>query len=108
MRSPLRATATILSCFNAAGCGGGSDEASAEGASEAAELAPGAPFAVEILSPARGSFQEEHEVVVWLRSTVPIVPAGDVTPGTGHAVVAEGAHIPLQPLVVDTVTFTVE
>jgi len=109
---------------------------------------------VTIVAPAGGSFQEEHEVVVWLQSTVPIVPAGDMTPGTGHhhlyldaemgdptapvptvpgsivhmgdasveytfegvtsgphrliAVVADGAHVPLQPLVVDTVDFVVE
>ena len=89
-----------------------------------------------------------------LSSTVPIVPAGDMTPGTGHhhlyldtdlgdmsmpvptvpgsvvhmgdgsraytfenltsgphriiAVVADGAHVPLQPLVVDTVEFVIE
>lgn len=152
MRRSRVPTTTALLALAAAACGGASDEAAQEGTS--GEAAAGAPFQVEILSPANGSFQEEHEVVVWLRSTVPIVPAGDMTPGTGHhhlyldadlgdmtapvptvpgsivhmgnaateytfenvgsgphriiAVVADGAHIPLQPLVVDTVTFTVE
>lgn len=116
--------------------------------------AEASPPSVTILAPADGSFQEERDVTVWLRSTVPIVPAGDMTPGTGHhhlhldadlgdmaapvptvpgrivhmgdasveyvfenvssgphrliAVVADGAHVPLQPLVVDTVEFVVE
>jgi len=145
---------TTLLVLVAAACGGAPDEADQEGAPQAAPVAAGAPFVVEILSPANGSFQEEHDVVVWLRTTVPIIPAGDMTPGTGHhhlyldadlgdptlpvptvpgsivhmgnaateytfedlasgphriiAVVADGAHVPLQPLVVDTVTFTVE
>jgi hypothetical protein len=109
---------------------------------------------VTIVSPADGAFQEEREVEVVLSSTVPIVPAGDMTPGTGHhhlyldadlgnvslpiptvpgsivhlddgsrvytfenlgsgphriiAVLADGAHVPLQPLVVDTVEIVVE
>jgi hypothetical protein len=152
-RIPVPTSTTLLG-LAAAACGGASDEAIPEGAREGATAAAGAPFVVEILSPASGSFQEEHEVVLWLRTTVPIVPAGDMTPGTGHhhlyldadlgdltapvpsvpgsivhmgnaateytfenvasgphriiAVVADGAHVPLQPLVVDTVTFTVE
>ena len=132
----------------ATGCGAPADEQ--EAAPESAAAAP----SVTILAPADGSFQEERDVTVWLRSTVPIVPAGDMTPGTGHhhlyldadlgdtsapvptvpgsivhmgdasseyvfenvssgphrliAVVADGAHVPLQPLVVDTVDFVVE
>lgn len=116
--------------------------------------APAAEPSVTIASPADGAFQEEHTVEVVLSSTVTIVPAGDMTPGTGHhhlyldaelgdtsapvptvpggivhlgdgsraytfenvgsgphrliAVVADGAHIPLRPLVVDTVQFVVE
>jgi hypothetical protein len=109
---------------------------------------------VTITSPADGAFQDERTVEVILSSTVTIVPAGDMTPGTGHhhlyldadlgdptvpiptvpgsivhmgdgsraytfenlssgphriiAVVADGAHVPLQPLVVDTVEFVIE
>jgi hypothetical protein len=109
---------------------------------------------VTITEPVEGAFQEETEVSVVLRSTVRIVPAGDMTLGTGHhhlfldadlgdmtapvpsvpgsivhlgdassaytfenvssgphrliALVADGAHVPLQPLVVDTVRFVVE
>jgi hypothetical protein len=116
--------------------------------------APALDPAVTIVAPVDGAFQEEHEITVLLSSTVPIVPAGDMTPGTGHhhlyldadlgdmsapvptvpgsivhmgnaareyvfenvasgphrliAVVADGAHIPLQPLVVDTVEFVIE
>jgi hypothetical protein len=152
-RTMVTGTAALL-WLAAAACGGGPDDAAPEGAPQAQPAASGAPFTVEILAPANGSFQEEHEVVVWLRSTVPIVPGGDMTPGTGHhhlyldadlgdmtepvptvpgsivhlgnaaaeytfenvasgphriiAVVADGAHLPLQPLVVDTVTFTIE
>lgn len=145
----------LFLCLLAVACGGSSDDAAPESTPESAPAeASGGAFTVEILRPSDGSFQEEHEVVVWLRTTVPIVPAGDMTPGTGHhhlyldadlgdmtapvptvpgsivhmgnaateytfedvgsgphrliAVVADGAHIPLQPLVVDTVTFTVE
>ena len=133
----------------ALGCGAPPEEEEA-----APEDAPPAAPSVTIVAPADGSFQEEKDVVVWLRSTVPIVPAGDMAPGTGHhhlyldadlgdtsapiptvpgsivhlgtgdteytfenvssgphrliAVVADGAHVPLQPLVVDTVDFVVE
>jgi hypothetical protein len=122
--------------------------------SSAPASAPAAAPTVAITSPADGSFQEEHTVEVLLTSTVPIVPAGDMTPGTGHhhlyldtdlgdpsapvptvpgrvvhlgdgsraytfenvgsgphrliAVLADGAHVPLQPLVVDTIQFVVE
>lgn len=150
MKSTLSALAITLI---AAACGGqaGEDAAAEDGAAEApASAAP----SVTILAPAEASFQEEKDVTVWLRSTLPIVPAGDMTPGTGHhhlyldadlgdmsapiptvpgsivhigdgsneyifedvssgphrliAVVADGAHVPLQPLVVDTVAFVVE
>lgn len=137
----------------AAACGGTSDE-SAPAESPAQSAAEAAAPTVTIVSPAEGAFQEEREVEVFLRTTVPIAPAGDMTPGTGHhhlfldadlgdvtvpiatvpgsivhlgdgsdsylfedvgsgphrliAVVADGAHVPLQPLVVDTVHFVVE
>jgi hypothetical protein len=143
----------LLLCSLPVACGGpAADDAPPEN-TPASEPAPVA-FAVEIVAPTNGHFQEEHDVTVRLTSTVPIVPAGDMTPGTGHhhlyldadlgdmtapvpsvpgsiihmgnaareyifeglasgphrviAVVADGAHIPLQPLVVDTVTFVVE
>ena len=142
----------LLLSLLAAACGGSSEDAAPASTPEEAVAAP-APT-VTITSPVAGSFQEETEVVVVLRSTVPIVPAGDMTPGTGHhhlyldadlgdvtapvptdpgrivhlgdgsstytfenvgsgphrliAVVADGAHIPLRPLVVDTVEFVVE
>jgi hypothetical protein len=111
-------------------------------------------LSVTITNPTEGAVLEEPQITVWLESTVPIVPAGDMTPGTGHhhlyldadlgdmtqpipdvpgsivhmgnaareyvfenaasgehrliAVVADGAHVPLQPLVADTVHFIVE
>jgi len=130
-------------------CGGSSDEGSTpEGSAEPPALR------VTIIKPTENEVLEEPELVVWLESTVPIVPAGDMTPGTGHhhlyldadlgdmtqpvptvpgsivhmgnaareyvfehvssgphrliAVVADGAHVPLQPLVADTVHFIVE
>lgn len=150
---PRVAVPYVLVAF-ATGCGSAPDDARPDPAADAAAAVPASVFEVEILTPANGAFQEEHDVAVWLRSTVPIVPAGDMTAGTGHhhlyldadlgdmsapvpsvpgsivhmgnaateytfegvgsgphriiAVVADGAHVPLQPLVVDTVTFTVE
>jgi hypothetical protein len=149
----MKSALSILACtLILLACGDRSreDAAPADGPADAAPAAP----SITILSPASGSFQEEKDVTVWLRSTVPIVPAGDMTPGTGHhhlyldvdlgdmsapiptvpgsivhmgdgsteyvfenvssgphrliAVLADGAHVPLQPLVVDTVEFVVE
>jgi len=142
----------LLLSLLATACGGSTEDAAPESAPQGA-VAPPAPT-VTIASPVAGSFQEETDVVVVLRSTVTIVPAGDMTPGTGHhhlyldadlddvdtpvptdpgrivhlgdgassytfenvgsgphrliAVVADGTHIPLRPLVVDTVEFVVE
>jgi hypothetical protein len=136
----------------ATGCGGEVENAPAGGPQEPDE-APSPP-SVRIVSPREGEVFEDASVTVWLESTVPIVPAGDMTPGTGHhhlyldadlgdmsapiptvpgsivhmgnaareyvfeevasgphrliAVVADGAHVALQPLVVDTVHFVVE
>jgi len=144
---------SVLLCALAAACGGPSDS-DASGEPSAEDTSEAAMPSVTIVSPAEGAFQEEREVEVFLRTTVPIVPAGDLTPGTGHhhlfldadlgdvtvpiatvpgsivhlgdgsdayvfedvgsgphrliAVVADGAHVPLQPLVVDTVHFVVE
>lgn len=148
--------ATVLAatlCVLAAACGGPSEGDELAGAASEESPVAAAP-SVTIVSPAEGAFQEEHEVDVFLRTTVPLAPAGDMTPGTGHhhlfldadigdvtvpiatvpgsivhlgdgsdsyrfedvgsgphrliAVVADGAHVPLQPLVVDTVHFVVE
>lgn len=140
-----------LICLLLVACGGSTDDGDApEPTSGGEPLVP----SVTIVSPADGSFQEEREVEVVLRTTVPLAPAGDMTPGTGHhhlfldadlgdttvpiptvpgsivhlgdaassfvfenvgsgthriiAVMADGAHEPLQPLVVDTVDFVVE
>jgi hypothetical protein len=139
---PLVATCVL----GLAACGGGE---------EAAEEMPAAGTGtVTIIEPAEGSTVTGPNVTVRLvTSGVPIVPAGDLTPGTGHhhlyldadvesttvpvptvpgsiihmgdasseytfenvppgqhrliAVVADGVHVPLNPLVVDTVNFTV-
>lgn len=142
---------SLAACLPLSACG---DSASDEVPPAATpDSAPAAP-SVTITSPADGAFQEERTVEVLLSSTVRIVPAGDMTPGTGHhhlyldtdlgdmsvpiptvpgsivhmgdgsraytfenlasgphrlvAVVADGAHVPLQPLVVDTVEFVIE
>jgi hypothetical protein len=140
---------TLLLLSMTAACGGSSDEGATP---ERAPEPP--PLRVTITNPAENAVLEESDVVVWLESTVPIVPAGDMTPGTGHhhlyldadlgdmtqpvptvpgsivhmgnaareyvfenvstgshrviAVVADGAHVPLQPLVADTAHFIVE
>jgi hypothetical protein len=149
MNRILRTVPTVLLVTMTVACGGSSDEApTPERATE-----PPAP-SVTIIKPAENEVLEEPELVVWIESTVPLVPAGDMTPGTGHhhlyldadlgdmtqpvptvpgsivhmgnaareytfehvssgphrliAVVADGAHVPLQPLVADTVHFIVE
>jgi len=147
----VRRSLLLFSCL-AAACGTPAQEDAPPGGDDdvPAVTAP----SVTIIAPTDGAFQDEHDVTVWLRSTVPIVPAGDMTPGSGHhhlyldadlgdmtapiptvpgsivhmgdasseyvfedvasgphrliAVVADGAHVPLQPLVVDTVEFVIE
>lgn len=136
-----------LCALGLAACGGG-DEA-------AEESMPMGSASVTILEPANGTTVMGPNVVVRLSTSgVSIVPAGDMTPGTGHhhlyldadvesmtapvptvpgsiihmgnaaseytfegvapgqhrliAVVADGAHVPLNPPVVDTITFTVQ
>ena len=123
------------------------------GADEASPV-EAASASVAILEPAQGAEVEAGTVRVRLSASgIDIVPAGDMTPGTGHhhlyldedlgslgvpvpaipgrvihmgtgvseyefqdvapgphrliAVVGDGLHVPLQPWVVDTVTFTV-
>jgi len=143
---------SLLLLSSSAACGGASEDAPSESAP--ADAVEQAPLSVTIVAPRQEEILEEADVVVWLESTVPIVPAGDMTPGTGHhhlyldadlgdmsapiptvpgsivhmgnaareyvfenvasgphriiAVVADGAHVPLQPLVADTVRFVVE
>jgi hypothetical protein len=140
----------LLLTLAVAACGGASDADEMPEADVAGESAIGT---VTITFPTDGAVVDGPTVTVELASTVPIVPAGEMTPGTGHhhlyldadltevdvpvptvegsivhmgdasssftfegvsagshrliAVVADGAHIPLQPLVVDTVEFTV-
>ena len=140
---------TLALCALLAACGGGdAPEADMPG-----EMMSDGPIGtVTIVEPANGAEVTGSTVTVRLTvSGFPIVPAGDMTPGTGHhlfldadvaddavpvptvpgsivhmgdasseytfedvapgehrliAVVADGAHVPLQPLVVDTVVFT--
>jgi len=142
MKNTLLALAV---CSLVAACGGEADSGG--------EAAPQTP-SVTILEPAGGAELSGSTVTVRLAVTgMPIVPAGDMTPGTGHhhlyldaelapatapvpavpgsivhmgdasstytfegvapgehriiAVVADGAHVPVQPAVQDTVVFTV-
>jgi len=138
-------------------CGGERPADSAGAGQEEAAPTPSADQAtatVTILEPADGADVTGPAVTVRLEASgVTIVPAGDMTPGTGHhhlyldedvappgapvptvpghvvhlgtgvseyvfedvspgphrliAVVADGAHVPLQPWVTDTVNFTV-
>ena len=153
------ACAALLVTLLATGCGGGADS-EAETVPEGADM-PAAATAEEPLGSISITFPEEGSVVmgptvtVELSSTIRLVPAGDMTPGTGHhhlyldadlteagvpvptvpgsiihmgdasseytfefddmsygphriiAVLADGAHVPLQPWVVDTVNFEV-
>lgn len=141
-----------LASLLAIGCGGSDAETDENAESETAPLAM-PTFRVTITEPTDGAVVDGPNVTVRLASTVPIVPAGDMTAATGHhhlyldsdltaasdpvptvpgsivhmgdasseftfenvpsgehrliAVVADGVHVPLQPWVVDTVTFTV-
>ena len=145
MKKALIALALPLSFI---ACGAGNDTDAVENSIEEGESA-----SVTIVTPMNGAQISGTQINVNLSSTVPIVPAGDLTEGTGHhhlslnaeltpadqpvptvpgsivhmgdasatftfedvepgdytmiAVVADGVHVPLQPWVVDTVTFTV-
>lgn len=144
----------VLVTLIATGCGGSESEAMPE-EETMPEVTPAPPPAasVSITFPGDGSEIDGPNLTVELSTTVRIVPAGEMLPGTGHhhlyldadltevdvpvptvpgsiihmgdgsseylfegvspgehrliAVVADGAHVPLQPLVVDTVMFTV-
>ena len=134
--------------FALVACGGGSDADTAD-----TPMEEPAGNSVTIVTPMNGAQIAGTQINVNLSSTVTILPAGDLTEGTGHhhlylnaeltpadqpvptvpgsivhmgdasssytfedvepgeytliAVVADGVHVPLQPWVVDTVTFTV-
>lgn len=127
--------------------------ACAGGEADSGEASETLPGTVTIVTPTGGALVNGTTVTVQLSSSVQILPAGDLTAGTGHhhlyldadltpadqpvpsipgsiihmgdgsssyvfenvapgehrviAVVADGVHVPLQPWVVDTVTFTV-
>ena len=134
-------------CLFTLACGGAETESDAPPAGDT-------PIgSVSIVTPISGATLSGTTVEVQLASTVTILPAGDMTAGSGHhhlyldadlteagvpvpsipgsivhmgdasstfvfeglspgvhrliAVVADGVHMPLQPWVVDTVTFTV-
>jgi len=139
------ATSVLLLPLLVVACGGGESDAMPE-----AEEPAGT---VTIVTPTEGAQIEGSTVTVQLSTDVQLLPAGDMTEGTGHhhlyldadltppdqpvptvpgeiihmgdastsfvfedvepgehrliAVVADGVHVPLQPWVVDTVTFTV-
>lgn len=141
-----KAFATVLLPLTILACGG---EAESDSMPDAAPETG----TVTIVTPVNGALINGTEINVNLSSTVTILPAGDLTEGTGHhhlylnadltpadqpvptvpgsivhmgdasssyvfsdvepgeytliAVVADGVHVPLQPWVVDTVTFTV-
>mgnify|MGYP001492486666 CR=1 FL=1 len=142
---------SFVCALGLAACGAPADDAAPEETSPPVAAPPA--FTVTILEPAEGSTVTGPVVTVRLGASVPILPAGDLTPGTGHhhlyldadqtpemvpvpsvpgsivhmgnaasefrfdsvqpgthrliAVVADGVHVPLQPWVVDTITFTV-
>ncbi len=153
MKNVLRTTVLTLTSALAFACGGEppADTVDAEAAVEAPAAAMGS---VSIGAPAEGATIMAGAVTVTLTvDGVQIVPAGELTSGTGHhhlyldadltpadvpvpsvpgviihmgdgsaeytfenvgpgshrliAVVADGVHVPLNPMVVDTVMFTV-
>ncbi len=143
-----RALIALSLPFVLVACGSGSDADSPD-----MPMEEPAGNSVTIVTPVSGAQISGNQINVNLSSTVTILPAGDMTEGTGHhhlylnsdltpadqpvptvpgsiihmgdasssytfedvepgeyrliAVVADGVHVPLQPWVVDTVTFTV-
>ena len=151
MKNVLALSAALT--LGLAACGAPADDAAEEETPPSAATA--GTMSVTILEPTDGATVTGPVVNVRLAAAgVPIVPAGDLTPNTGHhhlyldadltqagvpvptvpgsivhmgnaasefrfdsvqpgqhrliAVVADGVHVPLQPWVVDTVTFTVQ
>jgi hypothetical protein len=144
----------VLVAFGLAACGGSGGDAPESTPEAAPPAAVSGGATVTIVEPQDGATVMGPHVTVRLAVTgVSIVPAGDMTPGTGHhhlyldadlapmsepvptvpgsivhlgnaaseftfenvapgqhrliAVVADGAHVPLDPPVMDTVVFTV-
>ena len=148
MNKSLAVLAVVTLALTACGSEGADDEAMDE------IPVMGVTHTVSIMEPSNGSTVAGPRLTVRLQTNVPIVQAGDMTPGTGHhhlfldgdlspeaepipavpgtvvhlgdgsseftfdavrpgqhrliAVVADGAHVPLRPLVTDTVIFTVQ
>ena len=76
MKRALIALALPLSLI---ACGGGSDTDALETSMEESETA-----SVTIVTPMNGAQISGTQINVNLSSTVPILPAGDLTEGTGH------------------------
>jgi hypothetical protein len=148
-----KAIISMLLPLTALACGGGDANTDETPGAETAAEAETAAGTVTIVTPTNGALINGSTVTVQLSSTVQILPAGDLSPSSGHhhlyldadltgatepvptvpgsiihmgdasstfvfedvppgehrliAVVADGVHVPLQPWVVDTVTFTV-
>ncbi len=145
-------TLSLVFALGLAACAPADEPATEEAPSATPAISSGGAMTVTIVEPAEGAEITGRTVRVRLETTVPILPAGDLTPGTGHhhlyldadvapagapvptvpgsivhmgnaaseftfdsvapgthrliAVVADGVHVPLQPWVVDTITFT--
>jgi hypothetical protein len=69
----------LLAPFALVACGGG--EPAEDTSEQTVEPAAGT---VTIVTPMDGALINGNEITVTLSSTVEIVPAGDLTPGTGH------------------------
>jgi hypothetical protein len=75
----------IAFALGVAACGAPADESATE--ETPPEMTPGMAMGggtVTIVEPAEGAEIMGRTVTVRLESTVPIMPAGDLTPGTGH------------------------
>ena len=154
MKNVLKLCASVAVAVAATACGGSEEQADAPADPTMQTRVAPTGASVTIVEPGDGSEVVGSSVTVQLEvSNMPIVPAGEPTPGTGHhhlyldadltdasvpvptvpnsiihmgdasstftfenvtpgehriiAVVADFAHFPLQPWVVDTVTFTV-
>ncbi|MSR20097.1 MAG: DUF4399 domain-containing protein [Gemmatimonadetes bacterium] len=70
---------SFVCALGLAACGAPADEPAQEETPP-----PPAAFTVTILEPAEGSEVTGPVVTVRLAATVPILPAGDLTPNTGH------------------------
>ena len=75
-----KATLPLLVPLVLAACGGGDTQSEAMPETEAAPSAG----TVTIVTPMDGVLINGNEISVTLSSTVDILPAGDMTPGTGH------------------------